>query len=396
MPPKALSPFAVILLLASTTAARAQEPAAPPVLALGDGVHALAALPDDETDPPPEETPYLEQSSLFMERTRFGFRIEGMRAPDPAGNILFEGSPALHAFFWNPLSRHTAIRPGEKNHSDWPIAASLTFNPTVRMLAAGSEPVRAPSWKIRANLQYFWKHPQTHALKVDLTGMRLSFGHYSNGQEGCPFEQGKLESEDCAPFDYYGDPDLSLVNRRSGDFSLNHITLALHHRMITLAQLGKDRRKRRHMSEYRSHTFGLSVDRISSTGIGGISGELRALYGNWAFQGDYRFEHTLGAPAYLDSLARISLEAGAYAIAGGQAYPLRLWTEAAYTVPSWSDFGVFAQVFHGQDYYNLQFVDKVDYQVLFGFVIDLHPRPRHACIEHDNAACRVPEAKPSS
>jgi hypothetical protein len=358
---------------------------------------AVTALPPG-TDPPPEETPYLEQSSLFMERTHFGFRVEGMRSPDPAGNILFEARPALHIFLWNALSRYTAIRKSEPNHADLPLAVSLTFNPDVRMLATDSEPVRSPSWKIRANAQLFYKQPQTHALKVSMMGMRLSFGHYSNGQEGCPFQVERLESDGCAHFDYYDSrnpPDLRLVNRATGDFSLNHLTLAVHQRWITLHQLARDRHKRRHMSEHSSHTIGASVDRIESVGIGGISPQLRALYGSWAVQGEYRYETTLGTLHSFDSTARLALEASAHLAIGAAdaVYPLRMRGEVAYTIPSWSDLGLFVAVSHGQDYYNLQFVDKVDYQFLFGLVVDLYPRPRHACIAADDAGCRVPEAK---
>jgi hypothetical protein len=356
----------------------------------------VAALPPGE-DPPPKETPYLEQSSLFLERSRFGFRpFSFMRKEDPEGVLVFEASPALHLFLWNPLSRYTAIRPGEDNHADVPLAGSLTFNPEMRMLARDSEPVRSPSWKIRGNLQGFYKHPQQHALKVQLSELRLSVGHYSNGQEGCPFQREQLEADGCADFDYFGEegkPDLSLVNRATGDFSLNQLTLAGHHRWIRLRQLTPGRR---HMSEHSSHTVGASLDYITGVGPGGISKELRSLYGSWGFSAEYRYERTLGAFHVLDSTARWSVEASAYAIAGvaDGVYPVRLRVETAYTIPSWSDLGVFVSLLHGQDYYNLQFVDKIDYQIMLGLVVDLYPRPRHACAADKDAGCRVPANSP--
>jgi hypothetical protein len=353
-----------------------------------------AALPRDTENPPPVETPHLEQSSLFLERTRFGFRFAGMREPDPAGDILFEASPALHLFLWNPLSRYTALRPDAVNYARVPVAASITFDPQVRMLAQDSEPVRSPSWKLRANMQLFHKHPQAHALKVQMTGFRMSVGHYSNGQEGCPFEVGRLEAEGCAHFDYEGirgPSDLSLVNRAEGDFSLNHLTLALHHRFVTLQQLGPGMGARGSMPEHRSHTFGVALDRIESAWIGGISHELRSLYGSFAAQIDYRFE-TRGAWRVIESAGRFALEASAQATFGAAegVYPVRLRAEIAYTLPAWSDLGVFLSALHGRDDYNLQFVDKIDYQLLVGLVVDLYPRPRHACRATSADGCRLP------
>ncbi len=345
---------------------------------------------DSEERPAPAD-PVIEPASLFLERTHFGVRLGFMRSasPDAANrNILFEGSPALHLFVFNSLNDATLKLLDGSSWLDH-LAVSLTFNPEVRMLTGESAPVRSPSWRVRLNVQGFWQAGDVGAAyAARITGVRLSLGHYSNGQEHCSFERGVLvaDAPDPGCEAYPATQDVSLVNRDNGDFSLHHLTFAVHRRWVHLRRSGEDKKGNQDFEEHRSHTAGVVTDFFVGDYIpGGMSPALARLHGDYRVRGEYRYERAFRTFLWprLRVANRLAIEAYGELAGGILRRNAELLTqrragfEAALTFPAINDLGLFVSFFTGNDYYNLLFVDRVRYQVLVGLVGETYGRPHY-------------------
>jgi hypothetical protein len=111
----------------------------------------------------------------------------------PSGKkLLFEARPALHLYVLNQFGDKQWQKRGERETSlRWlakaAFATGFSFLPELRMSTDRSNPVRTPSYRIRATQQVlFMKRGDSDADKYRITGWKLTaFGHYSNGQSGC-------------------------------------------------------------------------------------------------------------------------------------------------------------------------------------------------------------------
>ncbi|HEY3121562.1 MAG TPA: hypothetical protein VGL15_13115 [Vicinamibacteria bacterium] len=292
--------------------------------------------------------------------------------------LVLEGQFALHVFFWDNFHR---LYEAQGRHS----AVAFSFTPLirVRILRAASDPLKTLSWMPKVDAQWVRAYRQDvpsllpeHARTLTVYG---TLGHHSNGQDECLY-QPRLPEDDrvCPP---PAARDLT-VNYPNGNFSTNYIRLGAVHRWLTLVPFGGGRVAR----------SSISLGLVGETNprwlhIGGVLPEvIRPFYGanrirllaeherrlgsvspsaGGFWQGSLRFTGSLD---YIDKQPGtgplLSSGEGAtplevlYRPAGGSSR-WRAIIEAAWH-PDWMrGWGVEARYYHGQDYYNIQFVRDI-------------------------------------
>jgi hypothetical protein len=292
----------------------------------------------------------LDRSYVFSSPNRI--RREG--EPEPSA-LVFEAQVAPNLFF--PQIHIGEVLPGL---GEYIMSAVLTPNIRLRMLAQESSPVIPPSFmpKLTLQLAHLWvptREPQELPTLVRIGLVNLVLGHYSNGQAGCFYANQSTEGG-CASTEGH-----LPLNELSGDFSTNFVRLEFHGRLLTHLDL-----KRNSLWSFEANGF---VEYNSSAAIGGITPEMREVYGDGHvglgfMAGRVWFGH------------RFRLE-GNFSTPYGES-PHQPWTmslEAA-ALPRWAaGFGGFVRYVRGQDYYNILFLQRISI-VQAGLVFELGPGPR--------------------
>ncbi|ADO71287.1 hypothetical protein [Stigmatella aurantiaca] len=281
-------------------------------------------------------------------------RIRRIGDPEPSA-LVFEAQVAPNLYF--PQLHIGQVTPGL---GKFILSAILTPNIRLRMLSQESSPVIPPSFmpKVTLQLAHLWLPDMEEqrlptSLRVGLVNLVL--GHYSNGQAGC-FYANQNPEEGCST------PEGHLpLNETSGDFSTNFLRLEVHGRLLAGVDL-----KNNSMWSIGANTF---FEYNSSLATGGITPEMREVYG----------DGHVGVGALLGRIwygHRFRLE-GNLSTPYGESprQPVTLTLEAA-ALPRWgSGFGAFVRYVHGQDYYNILFLERVRL-VQFGLIFELGPGPR--------------------
>lgn len=272
--------------------------------------------------------------------------------PQSPVHLIFEGQIAPNLFL-------PQLHIGSVGEPSGELVISALFTPMIRlrMLNEKSSPIIPPSFMPKLTLQIIQllslSPIGSRSWSALALGASLIIGHYSNGQTGCFYENQTGSDPDCTP-----QPGQLPLNERSGSFSTNYLRVELHGRL----GMGID------VSTRTGWGFlsALAVEVNSSIGPGGITADQRPVYGDghlWTRAGVERswFGHrarltgTLGAPF-------------------GESPHQRATTTIELSVlPRWaSGFGAMMRWVHGQDDYNILFLEPVNlWQV--GITFELGP-----------------------
>jgi hypothetical protein len=279
----------VLTIAASTLAAQAPTEREPL------GRVAYQALVRVEQEPSYVTIPYL-SIGLPREPTRDGLH-----------QLLYEASIAPPFFLFA----------GKK-----PWLVAITPKVVLRQFAAGSEPVRPPSYMPRITM-YYWGAPfvrRTHADSLVYAFFRV--GHHSNGQEE-PF------------YDSTG-----AVNVRNGDFYTNYLELGVSKRFFG-----------------RGPTVGTQHLSVEWHPDGFMAKAARPIYGRYRTRAGTRLQWPGSALGELDG-AMIETQYIAGSLAPGRRHVgarLTLSLTAYAELRDLGDFAPFVGYYTGQDYYNIRF-----------------------------------------
>ncbi|WP_342380626.1 hypothetical protein NVS55_13365 [Myxococcus stipitatus] len=310
---------------------------------------------------------FLDRSYLFVSPNR----IHRAGAPESPERLLFEGQLAPNLFF---PQLHTGSR--RSPSGEWFLSA--VFNPLIRLrlLDLESRPVIPPSFipKLTLQVAHLRRLKEVEGRARPGRGLVLAanfiVGHHSNGQRGCFFLNQTGEDPHCEPED--GEPPLNEV---AGSFSTNFVRGELHGQYA----FSVDPR----LDNAWLVGGGSFLELNTSVGPGGITDEQRRVQGDgsWGLnarteriwkQHRFRGEVLLSVPfgETPSQRATVSAEVAAH--------------------PYWgAGFGLFARYVHGQDYYNILFLEKVRLWQ-FGLVFEVSPAARLRLEEEQDCD----EAKP--
>jgi hypothetical protein len=268
--------------------------------------------------------------------------------------LLFEARPAAHFYFWNRLGDNGWLKNGGFN-----VTSGASFLPEIRMSTDRSSPVRTPGYRIRANADFLYliRGDEPSRLSFDLFDLSLiAFGHYSNGQSGCRYrgyayaaiQPGSSDSA-CTVVD----PPLAAKqqhNYDAGDFSTSYFAASINWRHGFLAGGGDSVRRQVSISlEHQVHPLELTP--------GGIDRDLRRDYGQQQTSLSADLECRRADKTWHQGISRIAVVG--VARYGEESKPLfRGEIEASYVFDNLHDFGVFARMNAGYDYYNIHFYDR--------------------------------------
>jgi hypothetical protein len=299
----------------------------------------LFAHAQQDEDPKAQEEPdylALADAPAFLPRSYlyWGSPVGSKEHPT---DLIFALSYALHLPAYNNL-REQVLR-----GKNWAGAATLSFEGDLRMLSVRSRPVRMPSYRPTMTGQLFYV---LHGAIPWLFGGRLSFFHYSNGQDHCAYdEQLSDDSPDCTRVTAeVSDPRLQL-NRRTGNFTMNGWNVQLDarvHRLsatrVAIAQLG----------------FTLSVSGNLPLGSSSMDPATRHWYGWGKLGAEVDARQRFG-------WASLGLRASAaYFPRSGPRIPPAAGLVEINIGPYWlTGFGFFARYYGGRDFYNAFFVDRI-------------------------------------
>jgi len=309
---------------------------------------AASARADVRFEPDSPLSLFLERSYVVWTPNRIAIRGDP-QSPVP---LIFEAQIAPNLFVPQLHIGNVQDPSGELV-----IAAVVTPMIRLRMLSEKSSPVIPPSFMPKLTLQVIHLRPLAMSdgvLRTALVlGLNLIVGHYSNGETGC-FYQNQIGSDpDCTP-----QPGELPLNERSGSFSTNYVRAELHGLFEFDIDVGT-----------RAAWLllgGLGIELNSSIGPGGISDDQGRVYGDghlWAFAGAERI--------WRGHRARLS---GAISGPFGESPRQGTTITVEFLIlPRWAGgFGAVTRWVHGQDDYNILFLEPVNlWQV--GIVFELGP-----------------------
>ena len=258
--------------------------------------------------------------------------------------ILFEANPVLRLSVYNNFIK--GLSNGDNHTQAWYIS----FRPQLRMYTDNSLPVRTPSYKIFLGTQHLFQ-----LNNYNFFGFSIESGHYSNGQDGCAFNENL--SDGTIPCDNIYNTiteatDLSeILNRRSGNFSTNLTEVILNYRSYKL----DDDDSPRQMS---SVNIGYTLYHNKFLGVadfGGFTNNDIQLYGQHRFILGFEFMNVLKDPK-----KRYSVKQNIEIIhkPHNSVNPVRLETVLTiYPFKKTKAIGFFGAYIYGHDNYNFRFVD---------------------------------------
>jgi hypothetical protein len=273
-------------------------------------------------------------------------------------NLIFEGAPTAHYFFWNTLSDEHWQKIG-----GWKFTVPVSEMFVVRMTDTTSSPVLTPSFRIGIRPQALDLVRRTpHSRRFALWGFSGGVTHYSNGQHGCRY-RGYTQ----APNGGCDTSDLALArqeiaNTEDGDFSTTYLSLAAHYRRGLLPDLdSKVLCQVNATVEYQEHPIGFHP--------GGTDLDQARHFGRREIDLLLEFERRLSRGDWTGVLRL----AGAYQtrFGGGVPVPLKAgYFEASYVLDRVENVGLFARQHWGFDYYNIQFQNRRPFFTV-GFLWDV-------------------------
>lgn len=314
--------------------------------------------------------------------------------------LIYEAQAAAHIFLMDGLNGALAKLSQDRSR-DWQGAFRIVVTPMflIRQLHDSSAAVRTPSFMPMLSGEYLFVSRVGDASGPDanlrfspvlVRGIRLTLAHHSNGQAGCfrdGFHPADEHVDSCVP-DVGFDTNIVRLNRANGDFSTTYAEAMVHTTLMNRAK-----------GDLPTHSFGLAAayDWHLKHIFGALSDEQRQLYGSWRArgmfeamqifgnecnEGTYRLWYQNVACAFRGR-ARLS---GEYERAPKNPGPLALrinppilpWrgqVEVSYVFTRLLGTGIFARWSDGQDYYNIDFVNR--HRVfMYGLMLDESAIPR--------------------
>lgn len=323
------------------------RPSAAPIIAV-PSAFAAPARADVRFEPDSPLSLFVERSYVVWTPNRISIHGDP-QSPVP---LIFEAQIAPNLFV-----PQLHIGNVEDSQGELVISAVITPMIRLRMLAEKSSPVIPPSFMPKLTLQVIHLRPLARpdgAVRTALAlGLNLILGHYSNGEAGCFYQNQVGSDPDCTPR-----PGELPLNERSGSFSTNFVRAELHG-LLALDIDGKTGAAWLLLG-------GLGVELNSSVGPGGIGDDQRRVYGDghlWARAG--------GERTWSGHRARLS---GTISRPFGESPDQAATITAEFLIlPRWAGgFGAMARWVHGQDDYNILFLEPVNLWQL-GIVFELGP-----------------------
>ena len=287
----------------------------------------------------------------------------------PRSDLVFEGQIAPRIIILDSIA--DAAGRVLSGGAQWGWQLSATPMVKLRMFDETSSPVRTPSYMPKGTVQLARMRNLSRA-DADDEAQRykgpvemwlldvIPFGHHSNGQNGCLFnEQVRNAEDECV--NLTGASELT-VNKIDGSFSTNYIEAGLFYGRMHLASR-TDAPEYATAWEWRAGG-GIELNPSGFLG-GGIDDELADRYGQTRLFIESTFARRdlwrCGrAEAQLDLQYIHDTPAGIPA--------LKAMFEALCLPRQWGGAGLFVRFYRGQDYYNLGFAESIT-RLQFGFTL---------------------------
>jgi hypothetical protein len=290
----------------------------------------------------------------------------------PNSDLVFEGQIAPRIIIIDSIGKATSSVLTEAKAPVWGYQVSATPMVRLRMFSETSSPVRTPSYMPKATFQLARFRNVTTSTDADSEEFNagpiemwlidtIPFGHHSNGQNGCLFtSEVRNDDGDCVEV---VPSSGKTVNKENGSFSTNYIEATINYGRMYLDSVGAPAAEFSTRWEWRAGV-GFQLNPEGYVG-GSIKPELAELYGPTrvlfgamtarrdAFRcgrvaAELRVQYMTEAPPGLPSLIT-QME--------GACFP-----------KGWGGAGLFVKIYHGQDYYNLGFSEKIT-RLQFGFTL---------------------------
>lgn len=274
--------------------------------------------------------------------------------------LILEAQVAPHLYFYESLTKPNGV----ELHGGNAIGISVTPMFKVRIRHEKSSPVQTLSFMPKLNLQYFRLPPKaedapwggkTGKEPVWLKGGLFVWGHHSNGQTECLYQQGVLDGE-CTPPSSAADVRINYPN---GSFSTNYLKFAVFATRLRLGRVSQAMTPgppifQQKVQKKTTFAAWLELNPLGLPPGGSLDEPARSLYGPTRIGvnveheqracvlgcGSWRFS---GTGEYFNKVANV----------GSSRW--RFTGEVGWE-PDWFHAGGFvARYVHGQDYYNLQF-----------------------------------------
>ena len=294
----------------------------------------------------------------------------------PHSDLVFEGQIAPRIIILDSIGRATRRVLVAEKPSVWGYQVSTTPMVRLRMFDETSNPVRTPSYMPKATVQIARFKNLSTSTDVDETAFNrgpiatflidvIPFGHHSNGQNGCLFtSQSRNDDGECVEVIPFAD---RTINTENGSFSTNYIEATVHYGRQYLDSPGEEKGETAGDFVTRAQwRVGLGMQFNPEGYVGGsIKPEVSDLYGPtrvlfeamgarrdlWRcgrVGGDMRLQFLTDKPEGIPAvITRIE----------GTCFPRR-----------WGGAGIFVAFYHGQDYYNLGFTEKIS-RLQFGVTL---------------------------
>jgi len=347
---------------------------------------ALASVCEAQDDESERRTATVDLPNA--ERSRFFWHL-----PHDKTDELFQGHLALHSVWLGSMQTaydeaaqqgaDLAANPAStiSDGANWLLAFSMITD--VRQLLEKSAPVRTPSYMPRLRVWRVATAPIPRAMDPDAAhGTRQwvidgTFGHYSNGQEGCLLVDQKEVDGECEP------PPTNrsewVVNQRNGSFSSHYVELgATYRRLWWHNDAGNAARLRMAQNvsvgaRYRNYWA------LAWLG-GGMSGTLRTLYGTHRTRltAEYVSDQTAtgrGAPWWVTAWYEHS--SGMDQAVKNGALHGRVSAEVGKAWDRLAGVGFFLRYYKGHDDYNVKFPTAL-HGVQLGMTLGGERRPTFA------------------
>lgn len=281
----------------------------------------------------------------------------------PHSDLVFEGQIAPRIIIIDSIGKATRRVLREGKRPAWGYQVSTTPMVKLRMFDETSNPVRTPSYMPKGTFQLARFQNVSKSSDSDSNEFNqgpvamwlidtIPFGHHSNGQNGCLFTSEARDAEgECQETMASA---TKIVNKENGSFSTNYIEAMAFYGRMYLDSEGAAAGEFATRWEWRA---GVGIQLNPEGYVGGsITPELSDLYGatrvlagamtahrdTWRCGRsalEVRLQYLTDAPAGIPSLITQ---------AEGACFPKR-----------WGGAGLFVRIYHGQDYYNLGFAEKI-------------------------------------
>ncbi len=293
----------------------------------------------------------------------------------PNSDLVFEAQIAPRIIIIDSIGRATRNVLAGGKPAVWGYQISASPMVRLRMFSETSNPVRTPSYMPKATVQLArfrnlsplddtdepkFNHGPVEMWLLDV----IPFGHHSNGQNGCLFTNQSRDDEGECVDDV--PPEERAVNKENGSFSTNYLEASIHYGRMYLDSPDESVAAAGNYVTRAEWRAGIGIQLNPEGYVGGsIKPELSPLYGptRVLFEGmgarrdlwrcgraaaDLRLQYITDSPAGIPSfITRIE----------GSCFPRR-----------WGGAGIFVTYYHGQDYYNLGFAEKVS-RLQFGITM---------------------------